>query len=330
MPRRIIFDEVKIRFELSGYKLLETTYQNNKTKMKYVCSKHPKITQTTTYQVLLKCEKTCAVCCNKLNYIDDIKMEFEKRGYRLLDDFYINNKTKMNFICLKHDFETQEITHNQLSRNRGCKYCGREKASEKKRTPFEVIKKAFSDRGYDLIDNFFVNVDTPLRYTCQNHKNKETSLRYKDLLKGVGCKFCAIENATGENHFAWKGGTRELNFYLRGKMKGWKKESLSNFGYKCVVAGTNKDLVIHHIKPFHQLRDEMFKELNIPIYKTVGEYTQDKLDCMVEVMKEKHRNVLGVPMERDIHTLFHKKYGYKTDLDDFKQFKTRYLNRCIS
>jgi len=325
MPRRIDFDVVKKTFKESGYTLLETTYKNNKTQMKYICPKHPKVMQETTYQVLKKCVKTCAFCCNLMNYIDDIKEEFESRGYKLLEETYINNKNKMRFVCSKHDFEIQKITYNMFSRGQGCKYCSREQESEKKRIPLEVVKKEFEQHGYELIDDY-INGEEPLRFICPKHRDKETYLRYRDLRKGVRCRYCHIDNNKGEKHFAWKGGTRQLNLYLRDKMTDWRKESYSDFNYKCVIAGTNKDLVIHHVKPFHKLRDEMLEELKIPVYKTVGEYTQKQLDLMVENLKAKHADTMGVPIERDIHTLFHKIYGYETNKEDLIEFKMEYLN----
>ena len=49
----------------------------------------------------LYCCSQCAKDAQKPKY-DDIKMEFEKRGYVLCDSKYTNAKTKLKYICKHH------------------------------------------------------------------------------------------------------------------------------------------------------------------------------------------------------------------------------------
>lgn len=80
----------------------------------------------------LYCCSQCAKDAQKPKY-DDIKMEFEKRGYVLCDSKYTNAKTKLKYICNKHaDKGFQYITYNNLKNGFGCKYCGLENRQKKK------------------------------------------------------------------------------------------------------------------------------------------------------------------------------------------------------
>ena len=67
----------------------------------------------------------------KINY-DMVKKEFEERGYILLSSEYINNSTKLQYLCPNHlDKGVQEITFANFTKGRGCGYC----AQRKKKTP---------------------------------------------------------------------------------------------------------------------------------------------------------------------------------------------------
>ena len=49
--------------------------------------------------------------------IEFIRSEVEKAGYTLLDNHYVNNKTKMNLMCPKHGPFKMEYAHIRI----GCK-----------------------------------------------------------------------------------------------------------------------------------------------------------------------------------------------------------------
>jgi hypothetical protein len=49
--------------------------------------------------------------------IEFIRSEVEKAGYTLLDNHYVNNKTKMNLMCPKHGHFKMEYAHIR----KGCK-----------------------------------------------------------------------------------------------------------------------------------------------------------------------------------------------------------------
>ena len=53
-----------------------------------------------------------------------VKKEFDERNYELISKEYINNITKLKYICPKHkDKGVQEITFANFTKGRGCPYC---------------------------------------------------------------------------------------------------------------------------------------------------------------------------------------------------------------
>lgn len=73
----------------------------------------------------------CAYCYGNKKYkIDDIRLEFEKRKYILLEQEYIDVFGKLKYICLKHPEYEQIISYHGFNVGRkGCKYCGIESNS---------------------------------------------------------------------------------------------------------------------------------------------------------------------------------------------------------
>lgn len=61
MTKRLSFEEVQAKFKERGYRLLETEYKNNQTKMRYICSKHPNDPQAIRFKSL-KRGSGCLLC----------------------------------------------------------------------------------------------------------------------------------------------------------------------------------------------------------------------------------------------------------------------------
>jgi uncharacterized Zn-finger protein len=60
-----------------------------------------------------------------------------------------------------------------------------------KRITIDIAKKAFSDRGYELLSNEYINSDTKMEYRCPKHPDKHLSMKYSNLKSGKGCPYCA-------------------------------------------------------------------------------------------------------------------------------------------
>lgn len=121
-----------------------------------------------------------------------------------------------------------------------------------------------------------------------------------------------------------KGGVTELNLYLRSYLHKWRENCIQTYGNSCFVTGKRKNIIIHHTIPFHRIRDIILKITDLQV-KSVEEYTESELTLMVECMLDIHKNIVGIPLTKSIHKLFHKEYGHNCDIVDLYNFKIRYL-----
>lgn len=131
----------------------------------------------------------------------------------------------------------------------------------------------------------------------------------------------------GESNGRWKGGIKNLYLDLRESISEWKKSSMQNCKYKCVITGLEFD-EIHHLVPFRDIVDEVFINLNIDIKNTIGDYTlEDRKLIYEELIRLHNKYPLGVCLSKEIHKLFHDTYGYtNTNIEMFEEFKKRFYN----
>lgn len=259
---------------------------------------------------------------------EQVKKEFEKRGYELLETEYVRNTQKMRFRCPKHPDKETSIMFKSLLAGNGCKYCAIEKTNELNRYDYNFVKSEFDKRGYILLDKEYKNSKTPLRYICKKHPDKVNTARFALFLADrQGCKWCAYEKRKGKNSNFWKGGLNEITEFLREQTNKWKMEWLEKHGYKCDITNLNSgEIEVHHAKPFHVIRDEVINQLGFQNKKFLKDYTQEELDLLIDTFRSKHDEIVGIPIHKDLHKLFHRLYGFQTTLEDYQEFKQRYLN----
>ncbi len=112
---------------------------------------------------------------------------------------YINHQTKINFICNIHQEKgVQQVSvNNLLSHSCGCKLCGNEKLSKAQLLDFEIVKTAFKNKDYILLETEYISAKTPMRYICPFHNNVVQTITYDKLRQGHGCEYCGNER-TGD------------------------------------------------------------------------------------------------------------------------------------
>ncbi len=132
---------------------------------------------------------------------------------------------------------------------------------------------------------------------------------------------CSLKGRSGENHVHWKGGVSNLNEYLRHKMGEWRRDSMKENHYKCVVTNGRFDEV-HHLYGFNTLVQKMLEIEKIPIYSKINKYTDDELERMTETLLKLHYEYgLGVTLKRSIHLEFHDIYGKGNNTpEQFREF----------
>ena len=131
---------------------------------------------------------------------------------------------------------------------------------------------------------------------------------------------------TGDTCPNWHGGITELNQHLRNLITPWITDSMKQCNFKCVLSG-DKNWQVHHLKGFNIIVKQTLEELNLPIKPIIGDYTQQEMINIETRCLQLHYELLGVCLEKSLHTLFHCNYGYGENTpEQFEEFKTRYLS----
>lgn len=315
MARRKTLEEVKKEFEKYNYTLLENEYVNQSTKMKCICSNGHHI--EITYKSVKKYKGGCKKCAyQKLSNLhshnyEHVRKMFENAGYELLETDYINEQTKMKYRCPKHSSKELFISVNCLKRGQGCPYCS------KKKVDYDLIKNILNKKGYLFLGTERSRGQVVILYSCPKHPEEILKISPSDLRKGYGCKYCAVEGRTGENNINWKGGVSTVSSYLRQSAYKWGKRYKNS---KCIVTGEKTDIEIHHMKPFHKIRDEVLEKYNLNILSTVSENDKNLLEKIKLEIEEKHKDVKGIPLKKSIHREFHSRYGHDFTEKEFWDF----------
>lgn len=178
--KKLTIEYIKNQFVKEGYQLLTKKYKNHHQKLDYICSKnHKHSISWSNWQQGIRCFH----CVNRSSInIKFVKLEFKKKGYKLLTSKYENAKQKLKYICpIGHN---HNMSWNNWQRGNGCPYC-----SKKIKPTMAIIKPGFEKRGYKLLSTDYINAHTKLEYECPNgHKY---STRWGHFAKGHGCPRCA-------------------------------------------------------------------------------------------------------------------------------------------
>jgi len=189
MVKKLTFEFVKEQFYKRNYKLVSTEYINANKKLDYICPKGH--SGSISYNHVQR-GHGCNICgikkkADKLRHnIDFVRSEFENRGYKLISTEYIDNSTKLDYIC--PNGHCGNISYDKLKQGRGCAICGIKSMKNKLKHTIEFICYEFEKRNYKLISKEYINNKTKLDYICD--KGHLGSIIYNSFEKGSGCPQC--------------------------------------------------------------------------------------------------------------------------------------------
>lgn len=249
---------------------------------------------------------------------------------------YINTDTHiiMRHNCEKCNNHEYPVTPNKFLSDRRCPHniCKGERVWKDRKKTHEQFEKEV----YELTENKFLvlgeYIDTQTK-VLMKHNIPECNyewetipsifLNEKTLFK---CPQCAIHHNSGETHYNWQGGLSGLVPYFRRTVPViWKKESMKNCGYKCVITGERFD-AIHHLYGFSSFVKDTLDELGLSYsfgFKA-KDFTSEQLKSIGKLLWIKHEKLMGVCLTRDIHELFHTFYLSKNNTpQQFTEFIQR-------
>lgn len=123
-------------------------------------------------------------------------LQLNAPDYELLDNEYISCKTKMRFICHKH--EDKGIQYNSFDNivhnHHICKYCGYEHLSKVKQISVERAIQLCVDKNVEYCGQYLKNGETYIQYKCKKHESDGIQEMSLDHFKAslVPCRFCSI------------------------------------------------------------------------------------------------------------------------------------------
>lgn len=190
----------------NNIKLITDKINNAKQKVMWYCSIHNVKFKKSWNEI--KNGSNCQLC-GREKYLNSKKHTIEyiketalnKYGIKILENHYINNETKMAFICNKHKKEGVQYKTwgNIISKKSACVYCSKESYINKITKSHSKFKDEFYNiHGYDryTILSEYKTCKIKIKIKCNicgNIFNSSPS----HLLEGHGCPFCV--KSKGEN-----------------------------------------------------------------------------------------------------------------------------------
>ena len=158
MPQKLKFEDVKAIFEKAGCQLLETTYVNSKTKMKYKCN-----------------------CGSEKVY--EIRLADLMRGTRCPD---CRNERMKETNMERFGYESIS----QIPEKKEAVLAGIKKYVEDKKLKIEDLKVFYKEQGCELLEDVYVNSWTPMRFRCvcgAVHQNTATEFKAGQRCNNLEC-----------------------------------------------------------------------------------------------------------------------------------------------
>jgi len=188
--------------------------------------------------------------------------------------------------------------------------------------PFDDLMKLLPNRTKDMINNKAKRCNL-LSYQKITSKWKDWEVEYIQtnwflipdviIAKNIGRTQRAVK---------WKReqmGLYRQNFesfsyptiskYLRGQNQQWKKESMENCNYKCVLTDS-KSFEIHHLYGVSNIINDIFDLYPKYKDKSFKDYSEKDLSFLLtEFLRIQSLYPLGVCVDKKLHVLFHSMYG---------------------
>jgi hypothetical protein len=151
--------------------------------------------------------------------------------------------------------------------------------------------------------------------------DKEMSLvlnRTQRAIKAVRNNMGLFRQSKEKTHY------ENLTKFLRGQISQWKKQSMEQCNFQCVLTGS-KDFVVHHIISFNIIVRNFLSTYEIELKDNFEEYTTDELRITANMFVEYHnQHPLGVCIEKNLHMTFHQMYGDINSEEQWNNFVSKF------
>ena len=190
MPRKKTLEEYLKECKEKGLDLPIEDYVNNKTKIRFKCSRGHIYIQRPDHHLDNHGCKFCAtikLSNKRRKTTKEYIKECKEKGLDLPIESYVNTHTKIKHKCAKCGKVYKQVPSYHLQ-GQGCPKCATDNLSNIKRKSQERYIKECKDKGYDLPIEEYVNAHTKINYKCsKGHIYKQTP---DDHLHNKGCPVC--------------------------------------------------------------------------------------------------------------------------------------------
>jgi hypothetical protein len=283
---------IRAEFKKEGYELLSTIYEDNHSKLDYICSRRHK--HSVCWAAWNSSEKVrCPYCAGNARLtIEFIRSEFEKEGYTLLTTVYKNNKQKLEYVCSSSEKHKHSIRWDNWKSGGRCPECSIIKRAIGARTNIEFIRAEFEKEGYTLLTKVYKNNEQKLEYICSMGHHHSITWRHWNSKEKRRCPFCSnvgiskwektIKSFLGESNIDYVGNdkTQLINPETRCSLELDIWMPKLNKAIECNGIYWHKDR--QHID---LLKQQLCKEKSIDLLViTDKEWNQDTDKCKTKLM----------------------------------------------
>lgn len=307
--------------------LLSTEYVNSTTPLTLKCKCGNNF--NSNFNKLKNSLFICKNCRNELasqryrTKLEDVIEYINNTGCEYISGEYKNNSSLLTIKCKCGNLFQKNFNHFKRGQQQ-CPKCGAESSRQSR---FKYNKddaiKILSKKGITLLSDY---IDSYHYIDCICSKgHKFTTKLQLVLYNKFGCQQCSKEFQIGENANHYKGGESEVLDNFRKIIKGWKVEVAKKYNYVCALTGAKYDCVVHHLKPFRQIIDESCRELNLPLYRKLKDYSPENYKKLESLILKKHTLDVGILLQRKVHKKFHSLYGIRNNtIEQFEEFTKNY------
>lgn len=265
----------------------------------------------------------CPKCSNRVKYTrEEIISKIESKGGKLLTKGKVNTyeKMKIKYSC----GHVKNVLLNDFLRHLCACGVAKKRGKLKSEKMDKVIIDSFSKIPFDLISIKRKLRSLKVEFRCD--KGHVVNQLYGNFSKTFHCKTCTRSNnaklSARKRKLSWRGKSELKKIIRANYLDEWKKESMEKCDYKCVITGSKFD-EIHHLYPLSKIITHVLEDLKIEKNKKLKDISKKmQFKIIDEIVKRHYDYPLGAYLRKDIHYLFHKKYGKKNFTpENFYEFK---------
>ena len=110
-----------------------------------------------------------------------------------------------------------------------------------------------------------------------------------------------------------------LSKYLRRNTYAWKRKIKKQYNEQCILTGS-KNVDVHHYISVNVIVKDILQEIGLEYCDDFSQFTEEQLKVILDKFKIKQEEIGGVCISNELHTLFHKLYGFQNNKEQFDQF----------